>query len=101
MQRPSRVYQILVMLIYGDYPWLERMGDGLVEFKVRGIASGTSGNNKNVRICLRWLKEKNFFTELELYTGYARARIAPPKKMLLDFGWEEEQIKSINNGGGI
>jgi hypothetical protein len=101
MQRPSRVYQILVMLIYGDYPWLERMGDGLIECKIRGLAKGTSCDNKAVRLALRWLKEKHFFVELELYMGYVRLRLAPPKKLFLDFGYEEEMFKSINNGSGI
>jgi hypothetical protein len=86
MQRPSRVYQILTMLIYGDYPWLSRLGDGVIEFRARPMAKLLHTRNVNIRDSLRWLKDKNFLLSTEMNHGEIRLQMAPPKKLFDDFG---------------
>lgn len=86
MQRPARVYQILVMLMYGDYSWLDRYEDGIMEFKTGQMAEMLCVRTAKVRESLRWLKEKNFLLELEMYPGDIRLKLAKPKLLFQTFG---------------
>jgi hypothetical protein len=99
MQRPARVYQILTMLIYGEYAWLDRYGDGVMEFKFRPLSLAIASRNDIIRKNLRWLKEKHFLAELEIYNGSCRLRLATPKKLFASFGYN--YLDDKNSGEGI
>lgn len=85
-QRPSRVYQILVMLIYGEYPWLTRLGAGTIEIKTTPMAKRLRIRNCHCRDSMRWLKEHHFLKSLELYSGSMRLEMNIPKRFFEDFG---------------
>ena len=76
--RSPNVYKLIVMFMYGDYPWLKRLGGGILEFNTRTCAQFIYARADMLRDYMRWLQEHKYITKLEIGYGYCRFKAVPP-----------------------
>lgn len=85
--RSPNVYKLIVMFIYGDYPWLERHGNCVAQFNTRKAAAFIYAKAEQLREYMRWLQQHEYISELELGYGYCRFKLNPPKLLLKELGY--------------
>jgi hypothetical protein len=84
--RSPNVYKLIVVFIYGEYSWLTRVGDGILEFNTRNAAKFIYAKACQLRDYMRWLQQHEYISELEIGHGYCRFRFNPPKLLLKELG---------------
>ena len=86
--RSPNVYKIIVMCIYGEYKWMQRLGEGVVEVRTRQMSDLLHTKASSLRDFLRWLNQYHYISQLEFGYGYARFKVNKPKLLLKEYGYE-------------
>lgn len=87
--RSPNVYKIIVMAIYGEYKWMQRLGNGMIEVRTKNMSELLHCSAASLRDFLRWIEQYKYISQLELGYGYARFKVNKPKLLLKEYGYDQ------------
>lgn len=84
--RNPNIYKILVMMMYGNYEWMRRVGKGFVELRTSPMSKFLNIKPASLRDIFRWCEQYKYINKLEIGYGYARFRVPIPELLLKEYG---------------